>query len=126
MLLKALSLAPWLGELRSVTATAAQGSGQNRPSPLRLGNTGSTSLGSEAAEWGGVPEGGPALRLRAKRCLMGGSREPQREGREAGLAVLQELGGRGVLKGREKNIIDSRKRGRRAHNGKNDLSSISL
>lgn len=57
---------------------------------------------------------------------MGGSREPQREGREAGLAVLQELGGRGVLKGREKTIIDSRKRSRRSHNGKNDLSSVSL
>lgn len=42
MLLRALSLAPWLAELRSVTAPAAQGSGQKKPSPFCLGNTGNT------------------------------------------------------------------------------------
>lgn len=42
MLLGALSLAPWLGEFRSVTAPAAQGSGPKRLSPFCLGNTGNT------------------------------------------------------------------------------------
>lgn len=50
MHLRALSLAPWLGELRSVSAPAAQGSGQRRPSPLSLGNTGSTVHASPGEE----------------------------------------------------------------------------
>ena len=66
---------------------------------------------------------GPALRLRAKLFLIGESREPQWEGREAGLPVHPKLAGQGCS---ERNIVDSRKRSERSHNGKNDLPRISL